>query len=33
MVNDGIKAMWNPDAENVKKCIEYGSRFADSERG
>jgi flavorubredoxin len=32
-VDDGIKAMWNPDAENVEKCIEYGSRFADTARG
>jgi flavorubredoxin len=33
LVNDGIKAMWNPDAENVEKCIEYGSRFADTAGG
>jgi flavorubredoxin len=28
LVDDGIKAMWNPDTENVEKCFEYGSRFA-----
>jgi len=32
LVDDGIKVMWNPDAENVKKCIEYGSKFADIAR-
>ncbi|MEJ2100854.1 MAG: hypothetical protein P8X68_12855, partial [Desulfobacterales bacterium] len=32
LVDDGIKVMWNPDAENVKKCIEYGSNFADIAR-
>jgi flavorubredoxin len=33
LVDDGIKAMWNPDTENVEKCIEYGSRFADIAHG
>ena len=33
LVDDGIKAMWNPDTENVENCIEYGSRFADIARG
>jgi flavorubredoxin len=33
LVDDGIKAMWNPDTENVERCIEYGSRFADIARG
>lgn len=33
LVDDGIKAMWNPDAENIGKCIEYGSKFADAARG
>jgi anaerobic nitric oxide reductase flavorubredoxin len=32
LVDDGIKVMWNPDAEKVKKCIEYGSNFADIAR-
>jgi len=33
LVDDGIKAMWNPDSENVEKCIEYGAKFADIARG
>jgi flavorubredoxin len=33
LVDDGIKAMWNPDTENIAKCIEYGSKFADMARG
>ncbi|MGD2186042.1 MAG: anaerobic nitric oxide reductase flavorubredoxin [Desulfobacterales bacterium] len=33
LVDDGIKVMWNPDTENVEKCIEYGSKFADMARG
>ncbi len=33
LVDDGIKAMWNPDIENVNKCVEYGSAFADKARG
>ncbi|UCG06174.1 MAG: anaerobic nitric oxide reductase flavorubredoxin [Desulfobacterales bacterium] len=28
LVDDGIKAMWNPDIENVNKCVEYGTLFA-----
>jgi flavodoxin len=28
VVDDGIKAMWNPDNENITKCIEYGRQFA-----
>jgi flavorubredoxin len=33
LVDDGIKAIWNPDTENVEKCIEYGSKFASIVRG
>lgn len=29
LVDDGIKAMWNPDKDNVNKCVEYGKLFAD----
>lgn len=29
-VDDGIKALWNPDEENIEKCIEYGKQFATS---
>ena len=28
LVDDGIKAMWNPDAENITKCVEYGRQIA-----
>jgi anaerobic nitric oxide reductase flavorubredoxin len=28
LVDDGIKALWNPDEENMSKCIEYGKKFA-----
>jgi flavorubredoxin len=28
VVDDGIKAMWNPDNENITKCIEYGKQLA-----
>jgi hypothetical protein len=28
MVDDGIKAMWNPDNDNITKCIEYGRQFS-----
>jgi len=30
LVDDGIKALWNPDEENIAKCIEYGKQFAAS---
>ncbi len=28
VVDDGIKEMWNPDNENITKCIEYGKQLA-----
>jgi flavorubredoxin len=28
LVNDGLKAMWNPDNENIAKCVEYGRKIA-----
>jgi flavorubredoxin len=28
LVDDGIKALWNPDEKNIAKCIEYGKQFA-----
>jgi anaerobic nitric oxide reductase flavorubredoxin len=28
LVDDGVKTMWNPDNENVTKCVEYGKLFA-----
>jgi flavorubredoxin len=29
-IDDGIKAMWNPDKESIENCIEYGKNFAAS---
>ena len=29
-IDDGIKAMWNPDKESIENCIEYGKKFAAS---
>jgi flavorubredoxin len=28
LVDEGLKAMWNPDDESLTKCVEYGKRFA-----
>jgi flavorubredoxin len=28
LMDDGIKALWNPDQENMDKCIDYGKHFA-----
>jgi anaerobic nitric oxide reductase flavorubredoxin len=28
LINDGIKSMWNPDDENMAKCVEYGRQIA-----
>ena len=28
LVDEGIKAMWNPDNENIDNCIEYGRQLA-----
>ena len=28
MIDDGIKALWNPDEASIAKCIEYGKQFA-----
>jgi flavorubredoxin len=27
LVDNGIRAMWNPDNESLVKCIEYGKKF------
>ena len=29
LIDDGVKVMWNPDNENVNKCVEYGKLFAE----
>lgn len=28
IINEGIRAMWNPDEESLEKCIEYGKEIA-----
>jgi len=28
VVDDGINAIWNPDNENIAKCVEYGKQLA-----
>jgi len=30
IINDGIRAMWNPDDESVAKCIEFGREIANT---
>lgn len=30
IINEGIRAMWNPDEESLKKCIEFGKEIARS---
>ena len=29
VINEGLKVMWNPDEENIKKCIEYGEKISE----
>jgi len=29
IVDDGLKVMWNPDAANIKNCIEYGEKLSE----
>jgi flavorubredoxin len=29
-IDDGIKAMWNPDEESIENCIDYGKKLAAS---
>jgi len=28
IINDGIRALWNPDDESIAKCIEFGKEIA-----
>ncbi len=28
VVDEGLKVLWNPDEENIKKCIKYGEKFS-----
>ncbi len=30
VINDGIRAMWNPDAESIEKCVEFGREIANT---
>jgi flavorubredoxin len=32
LVDEGIRALWNPDEESARRCIEYGKQFADRVR-
>ncbi len=27
-MDEGLKALWNPDGEAVNKCIDYGKQLA-----
>jgi anaerobic nitric oxide reductase flavorubredoxin len=29
VIDDGLKVLWNPTAENKQKCFEYGKKLAD----
>jgi flavorubredoxin len=28
VVGDGIKELWNPDEEAIKRCVQFGADFA-----
>ncbi|NLB43333.1 MAG: anaerobic nitric oxide reductase flavorubredoxin [Clostridiales bacterium] len=28
LVNDGLRALWNPDEDSIAQCIEFGRKFA-----
>jgi len=30
VINDGIRALWNPDEESLEKCVEFGRKIANS---
>jgi len=30
IINDGIRALWNPDDESMDKCVEFGKEIAKS---
>jgi flavorubredoxin len=30
VINDGIRAMWNPDDESIDKCVEFGREIANT---
>jgi len=29
MVDDGLKVLWNPDEENIEKCVMFGKKMAE----
>ncbi len=29
VMDEGLKALWNPDDEAINKCIDYGKQLAD----
>lgn len=29
VVDEGLKVMWNPDEESIKRCIEYGKKISE----
>ncbi|MCJ7652047.1 MAG: flavodoxin domain-containing protein, partial [Candidatus Lokiarchaeota archaeon] len=30
IINDGIRAMWNPDEESIENCVKFGREIANS---
>ena len=30
IINDGIRALWNPDQESIDKCVEFGKEIANA---
>ena len=28
IIDEGLRVMWNPDAEGISKCVKFGKRFA-----
>lgn len=30
IINDGIRALWNPDDESLEKCVEFGKEIANT---
>ena len=32
LVNDGLRALWNPDEDSIAQCIEFGKNFATTVR-
>ncbi|MEJ2665451.1 MAG: hypothetical protein P8107_15665 [Spirochaetia bacterium] len=30
VINDGLKALWNPDDESIEQCVSFGAEIAGS---